>query len=213
MIDDPATFTCSELSAIPAGTTYRVIYADPPWRFLTRSEKGRGRSADRHYITQTMAQILLMGVTLERLLDKDCVLLMWTSGPFLPATMAVIERWGFAYKTVGFVWVKHQADKPLILHTGMGYWTRSNTEHCLFATRGKPKRLNKNVHEVIWSQVGEHSRKPQETHARIERLLPGPYLELYGRRPMPGWTVWGNEIERSLITKPQEYVNDSRTNA
>jgi hypothetical protein len=31
---------------------------------------------------------------------------------------------------------------------------------------------------------------------RIERLYPGPYLELFGRKPVPGWTVWGNEIKR-----------------
>jgi N6-adenosine-specific RNA methylase IME4 len=81
----------------------------------------------------------------------------------------------------------------------MGYWTRANTEPCLLATRGSPKRQAKDVHQVIMSPVGPHSRKPEEAQARIERLLTGPYLELFGRRPMKGWTVWGNQISRGLF--------------
>jgi N6-adenosine-specific RNA methylase IME4 len=33
----------------------------------------------------------------------------------------------------------------------------------------------------------------------IERASHGPYLELFGRSPVPGWTVWGNQIERTLF--------------
>jgi N6-adenosine-specific RNA methylase IME4 len=81
----------------------------------------------------------------------------------------------------------------------MGYWTRANAEVCLFGTRGKPKRKAKDVHQTIVSPVGEHSRKPEQTNARIERLLNGPYLELFARRPMHGWSVWGNDITRGLF--------------
>jgi N6-adenosine-specific RNA methylase IME4 len=83
------------------------------------------------------------------------------------------------------------------LHWGNGYWTRSNSEPCLLATRGTPQRLAMDVHQVVLAPVGEHSKKPEEVRRRIERLVAGPYLELYGRRPVPGWTVWGNEIAPS----------------
>jgi len=78
----------------------------------------------------------------------------------------------------------------------MGYWTRSNTEQCFIATKGSPSRLATDVHQIVMTPVGKHSEKPEEVRHRIERLIPGPYLELYGRKPVPGWTVWGNEIRR-----------------
>ena len=76
----------------------------------------------------------------------------------------------------------------------MGRWTRSNSEICLLATSGDPLRLDMGVHQVILAPVGEHSAKPEEAHARIERLLAGPYLELFARSGRQGWTVWGNEV-------------------
>ena len=88
------------------------------------------------------------------------------------------------------------------LHTGMGYWTRSNSEVCLLATKGSPMRLATDVHQIVLAPVGEHSAKPEEVRRRIERLFAGPYLELYGRKLVPGWTVWGNEIPRAAFIPP-----------
>jgi len=76
----------------------------------------------------------------------------------------------------------------------MGYWTRANTEFCLLATKGAPLRLAEDIHQVVLAPVGEHSAKPQEVRSRIERLLAGPYLELFARHAIPKWTVWGNEV-------------------
>ena len=83
------------------------------------------------------------------------------------------------------------------LFMGNGYWTRANAELCLLATRGAPLRLDSGVPQAILSPVAEHSRKPDDIHDRIERLVGGPYLELYARRPRAGWHVWGNEIPRA----------------
>ncbi len=178
-----------------SGKRFKVIYADPPWSFEVYSGKGKSRSADRHYNTMSLDDIKAMPV--EKLADDDCALFLWAVMPDLPGAIDVIKAWGFTYKTVGFTWVK--TTKSGGLHWGMGYWTRANPEVCLLATRGAPKRQASDVHQVIMSPVGEHSRKPEETSARIERLLPGPYLELFGRRPMRGWTVWGNQITRGLF--------------
>ena len=84
----------------------------------------------------------------------------------------------------------------------MGYWTRANSEPCLLATRGKPKRLDKGVSQVLACGTGRHSEKPFEFYERTERLLAGPYLEMFARPhgalidgSREGWTRLGNEID------------------
>ncbi len=182
---------------VNAAQRFGVIYADPPWEFKVYSGKGKARSADRHYETQGLDWIKSLPV--EKLAADDCALFLWAVMPELPGALDVIRAWGFEYKTVAFTWIKQVSLENRDLFWGMGYWTRANAEVCLLATRGSPKRQAKDVHQVIMSPVGEHSRKPDEASVRIERLLNGPYLELFARRPMPGWTVWGNQINRNLF--------------
>jgi N6-adenosine-specific RNA methylase IME4 len=90
----------------------------------------------------------------------------------------------------------------------MGYWSRSNSEPCFIATRGSPQRLATDVHQVVSTPVGEHSEKPDEVRRRIELLLPGPYLELYGRKQVEGWRVWGNEVASPLKAPPRAGSDD-----
>jgi len=185
--------TVEDLVTLAAtGQRFPVIYADPPWEFKVYSGKGKQRSAERHYDTSSLDTIKALPVA--ALAAKDCALFMWAVWPELPGALEVIRAWGFEYKTAGLVWVKQVSDTNPDPFTGMGYWTRANSEVCLFATKGSPRRAAKDVPQVILAPVGEHSVKPEEARARIERLLIGPYLELFGRRGVPGWTVWGNEI-------------------
>jgi N6-adenosine-specific RNA methylase IME4 len=173
-----------------------VIYADPPWPWETFGPLGRIRScADHHYPLAALDEIKALPVA--PLAAEDTALLMWGTWPRLPDVLETIKAWGFVYKTNAFVWIKQTSDSGL--HTGMGYYTRSNSEFCLLATRGSPLRLAKDIHQVVMAPVGEHSAKPEEVRRRIERLIAGPYLELYGRKPVPGWTVWGNEIPRGQM--------------
>jgi hypothetical protein len=116
-------------------------------------------------------------------------------------------------KTCGLLWVKLNPNGEG-LFTGMGYHTRANTEPCLLATRGSPRRLASAVHQVVMAPVGEHSKKPEEVARRIERLYSGPYLELFARgEARPGWAVWGNEAHQAKILAPAQPVEprqDSR---
>jgi N6-adenosine-specific RNA methylase IME4 len=64
---------------------------------------------------------------------------------------------------------------------------------CLLATKGKPKRLNADVRQGIISPRREHSRKPEGIRKRIERLVAGPYCELFARKSQPGWEIFGNQ--------------------
>jgi N6-adenosine-specific RNA methylase IME4 len=183
---------------IDSGQRFANIGGDPPWSFDVYSGKGKQRSAERHYDTMDLDAIKALPI--GKLAAEDCALFLWIVWPELPGALEVIKAWGFEYKTVGFTWVKTTKGATQILlngdglHWGMGYWTRANTEVCLLATRGSPMRLAMDVHQVIVAPVGRHSEKPEETYKRIERLVPGPRLELFGRSKREGWTVWGNEI-------------------
>ena len=77
--------------------------------------------------------------------------------------------------------------------TGLGYWTRANPEICLLATRGNPRRCAKDVRKLVVEPRRERSRKPDCVRERIERLVKGPYLELFARETKPGWDCWGNQ--------------------
>lgn len=179
--------------SLPVGERkYSVIYADPPWSFDVWSGAGKDRAAENHYPTMTQAEIEALPVA--DMAADDCALFMWAVMPQLPEALSVIEAWGFEYKTCAFVWVKTTRDgeRPA---TGMGYWTRANAEVCLLATRGTPARLNADVHQVVMTPRMEHSRKPDDVAERIERLVPGPYLEMFCRRSRDGWDAWGNQAE------------------
>ncbi len=169
---------------------YGAILIDPPWRFETYSGKGKGRSAERHYECMSYESILALDIPAA----KDCVLFLWVTDPYLEKAIEVIRAWGFKYKTVAFTWIKtNKGGEPW---TGMGYWTRANPEQCLLATRGHPSRVSKNVGQLIIAPRREHSRKPDEIYERIERLVVGPYMELFARQRRDGWDAMGHEVEK-----------------
>lgn len=185
---------------------YKVILADPPWQFNSlwggrpkKTEAGyASRAIDAHYDTMSIEEIMALPV--RDLAAEDCVLFMWTCWPVLNKSFDVLKAWGFTYKTCAFSWMKADpyrlfADEKTPF-AGMGYWTRANTEPCLLATRGRPKRLHADVRQGIIAPRREHSRKPDEIHGRIERLVAGPYCELFARQRRPNWDVWGNDTEK-----------------
>lgn len=187
---------------------YGIIYADPPWHYRVYSKKGAGRSAESHYPTMTIEKIQALPVS--ELADKDCALFMWITFPLLKESLSVLSSWGFKFKTIAFVWIK-QNRKSDSLFWGMGYWTRTNAEFCVLATKGKPKRMAKNVHQVIVSHIEEHSKKPDEARRRIVRLMGDlPRIELFARQKSAGWDVWGNEVESNIILGGTD--DDSKAN-
>ena len=81
---------------------------------------------------------------------------------------------------------------------GLGNWTRSNSEICLLAIKGKPKRVSAAVHSVVMTPVQRHSQKPDEVRERIVKLVGDvPRIELFARQSAPGWDCWGNEAPQS----------------
>ena len=188
---------------------YGAIYADPPWRFESwsgetvvkaRDSKSTYKSSTAHYSTMTPSEIAALPVA--ELAASNCALFLWITWPLLPEAMLLIGKWGFIYKTCAFAWMKGHAKQidlfrdDMDASMGMGYWTRANSEVCLLATRGSPKRLNADVRQGIIEPRREHSRKPDCVPGRIERLVIGPYLELFARTTRPGWDCWGNQTEK-----------------
>lgn len=189
---------------------YRCIVADPPWHFRARTALQTrnfecARDVDKHYPTMGLDDIKALPV--RDLAAKDAHLFIWTTGPCLRQTFEVMEAWGFRYSAVAFTWVKLKRSfdarqlrvLPTLesdLHVGLGLTTRKNAEFCLLGRRGSARRNAKDVREIILSPVREHSRKPDEAQARVERYCDGPYLELFARSQHEGWTAWGNQTDK-----------------
>ena len=179
---------------------FSIIYADPPWTFRTWSQEGKGRSAENHYECMNLGDIQRLPV--QDLAEEHCALFLWATDPMLPEALDLIDKWGFTYKTVAFVWAKlnKTAAAPFTerdFFTGMGYWTRANPEMCLLATKGKPQRMSASVRRLVVSPRREHSCKPDEVADRIVQLMGDlPRIELFARTVREGWCHWGNEPEK-----------------
>lgn len=177
---------------------YNIIYADPPWQYKVWSKKGNGRSAESHYKTLGIKEIVNMKDFIKDISADDCVLFIWITYPCLKEAIQVIEEWGFTYKTCGFAWVKRNK-KANSWFWGMGYWTRANSELCLIATKGKIKRISRKVHQIIDTPIEEHSKKPAIVRDRIVELMGDlPKIELFAREKAYGWDVWGNEVNSDV---------------
>jgi N6-adenosine-specific RNA methylase IME4 len=131
--------------ALPRGR-FGAIYADPPWSFATWSKTRQTRAAESHYDVMDLDAIKALPVA--DLAAPDCACFMWSINSMLPEALAVMEAWGFKYKTIAFSWAKRTPSGEA-WHMGLGYWTRQNTEHCLLGTRGKPRRLDRGVRELV----------------------------------------------------------------
>ena len=185
----PGVHGCSlQRIVIPRGP-YSIIYADPPWRYQDATCYG---SAEGHYNTMSLDDICALPVTKSA--AENAVLLMWATWPLLPEAIKVITAWGFRYKSVGFVWVKkNKSDCGHFF--GLGRWTRGNSEVCLLATRGKPKRVSNAVSQLCFEPLTRHSEKPTVIRHRIVELLGDvPRIELFARTKSPGWDAWGDEV-------------------
>lgn len=170
----------------------QIIYADPPWQFRDRCNAG-ARGVAHKYPTMDWRAIARLPV--HELAAPNCLLAMWWVAAMPEEALRVVDAWGFSLKTMtGFTWCKVSAEGRTKF--GMGNWTRANAENCLFAARGRPKRVDAGVSQLIRSPAGRHSEKPLEARLRLVQLIGDvPRIELFGRGHIPdGWQAYGNEI-------------------
>jgi site-specific DNA-methyltransferase (adenine-specific) len=204
---------------------FDLILADPPWWYPVRDPKKKfGKGAFGHYPLMKKQEILDMGPGVQSIARDDALLFLWVTWPRLDWGMQTIEAWGFKYVTSGFVWVKgNKSDPPLmpaLRHEtwpvvlpdaedppgpffGVGNYTKSNTEFCLLARRGKTIRPRDNhISELIISPLAEHSRKPNDSYHRIEKMYPDlDKVELFARKRRDGWHSAGLEVNGQDLRK------------
>jgi N6-adenosine-specific RNA methylase IME4 len=188
---------------------FRAIYADPPWSFTNYSPKGHAKGPHAQYRCADLADLKALPV--EPLAAQDAALFMWATFPMLPEALELIRAWGFAYKTGG-PWAKRSSTGNKWAF-GTGYIFRSAAELLLVGTRGKPTWLSKSERNLWVAPIREHSRKPDCVREMIERLAPGPRLELFARESVPGWVGWGDEVGKFGEAGPTRLIATPATPA
>jgi N6-adenosine-specific RNA methylase IME4 len=203
---DPA----SSLLAAANGRRFKTIMADPPWRF----QNSTGKVAPEHkrlnrYGTMTLEDI--QALPLGGVAAETSHLYLWVPNALLPEGLAVMQAWGFAYKS-NVVWHKIRKDGGSD-GRGVGFYFRNVTEIILFGVRGKNARTlppGRSQVNMIQTRKREHSRKPDEQYELIEACSPGPYLELFGRGVRKGWTTWGAQADEGYEPTWKTYAHHSQ---
>ena len=172
---------------------YKTILADPPWDLDQRGNYG----AINHYDLLSIERIKAMPI--KDLAEDNAHCWLWCTAASLRDGYSVLENWSFTPRSI-FIWIKPRYT--------LGVYLRNQAEFCLLGTRGKAPVLFKSQPNVGYFPIQDHSHKPEEFHKIVERVSPGPYLELFARRHQPGWDAWGNEID-SDIDIPGYPVPDS----
>ena len=183
----------------PRGRRFRTILADPPWDVQQKGERG----AEQHYPLMSLDRIKAMPVA--DLAAEDAHLWLWVTNATLRDGYDVAEAWGFTVRSP-LTWVKFRL--------GLGNYLRNATEHLLFATRGRAPVNFRSQPTWINAPVQDHSHKPEEQYALIERVSPGPYLELFARRrpaSTADWSVWGDEVVSDIQVPGYPVPSDART--
>jgi N6-adenosine-specific RNA methylase IME4 len=189
---------------------FATILADPPWRFNNRT----GKIAPEHsrlsrYGTMSLDDIA--NLPISEFTKPTAHLYLWCPNALLPDGLAVMEAWGFTYKS-NIVWHKVRKDGGSD-GRGVGFYFRNVTEMLLFGVRGKnartlpPARRQVNL---LGTRKREHSRKPDEQYEIIEACSPGPFIELFARGTRESWTTWGNQADDSYEPTWKTYSYHSR---
>jgi N6-adenosine-specific RNA methylase IME4 len=198
-----------ELISFAGHRRFSTILADPPWQFVNRT----GKIAPEHgrltrYPTLKLAEIAALPVA--RIAAPTAHIYLWCPNALLPEGLAVMQAWGFAYKS-NIVWHKVRKDGGSD-GRGVGFYFRNVTELMLFGVRGKNARTlapGRRQVNLLATRKREHSRKPDEQYAIIEACSPGPFLELFARGARKGWATWGNQANASYAPTWNTYAHNS----
>ncbi len=194
------------------GKKFNLIYCDPAWQFGNKKTGGTMTSGAAHQYKSTMSVDELKAMPIDNIAADDCILVMWYVGAMPQEALDVVKAWGFTLKNMnGFVWNKLTINNnPLF---GMGFWTRAGSESAIIAVKGKPKVASRSVRAVgnydtesldeilgrgVFAgayPIGVHSEKPNEfREACFELAGDVPRVELFSRKRVKDWDVWGNEV-------------------
>jgi len=178
---------------------FRTIVADPPWEpSLHRNTVGRREGPyragpQRYYPVMTVDEICALCVPSAR----KAHLYLWVINQHVDWGYRVARAWGFEPQQM-LTWAKSGF--------GTGQF-QSNSESILVCRKGGPVANAFGKTRGTWFQWsrGRHSQKPHEFFALVERVSPGPYLEMFARSDRAGWSNWG--LEAPLGTSLFETVD------
>jgi N6-adenosine-specific RNA methylase IME4 len=198
-----------DLLAFVGKRRFATILADPPWQFINKT----GKVAPEHrrlsrYATMRPDEILALPV--EQFAAPTAHLYLWCPNALLPEGLAVMQAWGFSYKS-NIVWHKVRRDGGSD-GRGVGFYFRNVTELILFGVRGKNARTlapGRRQVNLLATRKREHSRKPDEQYEIIETCSLPPYLELFARGTRKGWTTWGNQADDGYRPTWKTYAHHS----
>jgi len=188
---------------------FKTVLADPPWQFANRT----GKIAPEHrrlsrYSTLSLDEIASLPVA--EITAPTAHLYLWCPNALLPEGLAVMQAWGFSYKS-NLVWHKVRKDGGSD-GRGVGFYFRNVTELILFGVRGKNARTlapGRSQVNLLATRKREHSRKPDEQYDLIEACSAGPYLELFARGMRESWVMWGNQAHKGYMPTWDTYANHS----
>lgn len=167
----------------------RTVVADPPWwPILHKNTVGR---RDGPYRAGPQRYYELLEVEeIERMspqTDRKAHLWLWVINQHVDWGFRVARAWGFEPQQM-VTW-----RKPGL---GTGQF-QCNSESVLVCRKGGPvdNAFGKTVGTCFDWPRGRHSEKPQEFFDLVERVSPGPYLEMFARTRRRGWSSWGKEVE------------------
>lgn len=184
---------------------YKLLYFDNPLPYKkysnTKIELGNKNRRITPYRPMTIQQ--LKALPIDKISEKDSVLLLWTTGPHTHDSLEIMKAWGFKYTTYQFSWLKRNKN-IYSFHRGYGSYTQSNAEICLLGKKGKGlKVLRHDIPQVYDGPTGDHSEKPDVFRQRAIQVFGDvPRLEGFARIKPEGWDVLGDDVK--LLNKPLE---------
>lgn len=210
--------TMQSLLETNKGIPRSIIFADPPWTYDGSNGGSLMGLASHHYNTMSLNDICALDI--KKIAAKNCILLMWTTGPHIKSALEVIDAWGFSYKTMYEVWVK--TIKGEMKKNRLGFYTKQCAEYILLATRGHPIRLKKtsksederteSFANVFFADSNRHSEKPRYPYEVADMMFHDvPRMELFAReRFNDGWDCWGDQLEKIVDETTQQRLAERR---
>jgi len=175
-------------------TSYQILYADPPWDYY--GDPNKNAAAGKHYKLMTKEAIGNISVPH----DKKCVLFLWATCPKLNDALWVLDKWGFHYRGIAWVWVKTSKAGKIIYGQGVRpTFTKPTTELVLVGSTNKKGRTfsikDEAMGQVILAPREQHSKKPSVVRDNIVKILGDlPRLEMFARQYTPGWDCFGDQL-------------------
>ena len=166
----------------------RTVVADPPWwpslhRNTVGRREGKYRAGpQRYYRLLTVEEI----VALRPQTQRNAHLYLWAINQHVDWAYTVARAWGFEPQQL-LTWCK-----PTL---GTGQF-QSNSEQILVCRKGGPAGNAFGKTRGTWFSAPRrrHSEKPDDFYRLVERVSPGPYLEMFARRRRDGWDAMGDQL-------------------